>query len=43
MQIVSCLDNLHEYQNPLSGKNKKNTVSLLPAELAKKVVNVNTG
>ena len=41
MQIVSNGDNLHELSNPVYGKNKKNIINLLAAELAQKVVKVN--
>ena len=40
MQIVSNGDNLHELSNPVSGKNKKNIISLLSAESAQTVVHV---
>ena len=41
MQIVSCGDNLQENcQNLFSRKNKKNVMTLLSAEAAKRVVKV---
>ena len=41
MQIVPFGDNLHEISNPVFWENKKNTVNLSSAEIAKRVVKVN--
>ena len=40
MQIVSYGNNLHEMSNLFSGKNKKNTINLLSAEYAQRVLMV---
>ena len=42
MQIVSNGDNLHEMSNPVFSGNKKNVSSLSSAELAQRVVKVNS-
>ena len=41
MQIVSFRDNLYEMSMPISGKHKKNIISLLSAEFAQRVAVVN--
>ena len=42
MQIVSDGNNLHDISNLFSGKNKKNVINFSSAELAQRVLKVNS-